>query len=77
MWYWAMRRAGAATMFDKVLFWLLFAIVVVMPVDLLCPPKLMRIFFDATINLWLIVAMWLRVCYTTFVRVPSACLSFE
>lgn len=77
MWYWAMRRAGAVTMFDKVLFWLLFAIVVVMPVDVLCPPVVMRIFFDATINLWLIVAMWLRVCYTTFVRVPTACLGFK
>ena len=77
MWYWAMRRVGAVTMFDKVLFWLLFAVVVVMPVDVLCPPKLMHIFFDATVNLWLLVAMWIRVCYTTFVRIPERCLQFK
>ena len=77
MWYWAMHRAGATTMFDKVLFWLLFVIVVVMPVDVLCPPKIMHFFFDATVNLWLIVAMWLRICYTTFVKIPQPCLKAE
>ena len=77
MWYWAMHRARAVTTFDKVLFWLLFVIVVVMPVDVLCPPKLMRIFFDATINLWLLVAMWTRICYTTFVRIPRQCVELK
>ena len=77
MWYWTMHRAGAVTLFDKILFWALFVIVVVMPVDVLCPPKIMHIFFDATVNLWLIVAMWLRICYTTFVKIPQPCLKAE
>ena len=77
MWYWAMRRVGAVTLFDKVLFWLLFVVVAVMPVDVLCPPKVMRLFYDATINLWLITAMWTRICYTTFARIPKPCLNFK
>lgn len=77
MWYWAMRRVGAVTLFDKVLFWILFVVVAVMPVDVLCPPKIMRLFYDATLNLWLIVAMWTRICYTTFARIPKPCLDFK
>lgn len=72
MWYWTMRRSGALNLADKILYWALFFIAVVMPVDVLCPPRVMQFFYGWQINLWLLVAMWLRMCYTTFVCVPPA-----
>lgn len=71
MWYWTMQQAGALMLGDKVLYWALFAVVVVMPVDVLCPKAVMRLFYDWQVNLWLLAAMWLRICYTTFVRIPA------
>lgn len=71
MWYWTMRRGGVATLFDRVLFWAVFAVVVVMPVDVLCPPAVMHLFFDAQVNLWLLLILWLRLVWTTFVRIPQ------
>lgn len=72
MWYWTMRRAGALTLFDKVLFWALLIVVVAMPVDVICPAKVMRLFYDVQLNLWLLLVMWLRMCYTTFICPPKA-----
>jgi len=68
MWYWTMNRTKSLNRMDKILFWAIFAVVVVMPVDLLCPPQVMRIFYDVQLNLWLLLAMWLRVSYTAFLR---------
>lgn len=71
MWYWTMRRAGALVVADKVLFWAIFVVVVVMPVDVLCPPAVMKVFYSVKLNLWLLLAMWLRMVWSTFVRIPG------
>ncbi|WP_295959635.1 glycosyltransferase family 87 protein [uncultured Alistipes sp.] len=71
LWYWTMHRAGALTRADRLLYWAVFIVVVVMPVDILCPPAVMRIFYGIQLNLWLLVAMWLRICYTAFIRTPE------
>lgn len=70
MWYWTMRRACALRLFDRILFWAVFAVVVVMPVDVLCPPAVMNFFYGWQLNLWLLVILWLRLVWTTFVRIP-------
>ena len=66
LWYWTMYRTKSLNILDKALYWSIFAVVVVMPVDLLCPPPVMQIFYDLQINLWLLTAMWLRICQTVF-----------
>jgi hypothetical protein len=71
MWYWMMYRAGALTGVDRILYWAIFAVVVVMPVDILCPPYVMRIFYGIQLNLWLLVAMCLRICHTAFLKMPQ------
>lgn len=72
MWYWTMRRGGALTLADKIVYWAVFLFVVVMPVDVLCPPRVMEFFYQWQVNLWLLVALWLRMCYATFIRIPPA-----
>ena len=72
VWYHAMMRAGMLRALDRFMFWAVLAVVVVMPVDVLCPPAVMRVFYDAQINMWLLLVLWLRICYTAFVRMPSA-----
>ena len=71
LWYWSMKRAGALLLFDKVLFWAVFAVVVVMPVDVLCPPAVMRAFYGVQLNLWLLIVLWARMVYTAFIRIPE------
>ena len=66
-----MKRAGALLLFDKVLFWAVFAVVVVMPVDVLCPPAVMRAFYGVQLNLWLLIVLWARMVYTAFIRIPE------
>ena len=66
MWYWTMARENLLNRMDKILYWLIFVIVVVMPVDIFCPPALMNIFYDLQVNLWLIIAMWLKICYNAY-----------
>ncbi len=55
MWYWTMRRAGALVMAD----------------DVLCPPAVMKVFYSVKLNLWLLLAMWSRMVWSTFVRIPG------
>ena len=69
-WYWSMKRAGALTRFDRVIFWATLAVVVVMPVDVLCPPRVMQLFYGWQVNLWLLLILWLRMAWTAFVRTP-------
>lgn len=71
LWYWTMRRAGALTAFDRTMFWAVFAVLVVMPVDVLCPPSVMEFFFGWQLNLWLFLVLWLRIVWTTLVRMPQ------
>ena len=42
-----------------------------MPVDVLCPPKVMQLFYGGQLNLWLLLALWLRMCWTAFIRIPE------
>ena len=69
-WYWSMKRGDALNLVDRIVYWATFIIVVVMPVDVLCPPGIMQIFYDWQINLWLLVYLWLRICWTAFIRSP-------
>ena len=71
LWYWTMRRGGVLTPADKIIYWAVLIVVVAMPVDVLCPPKVMRFFYGWQLNLWLLVALWLRMCWTAFVRIPE------
>ena len=71
MWYWTIRRGGEIRLADKIAYWATFVIVVVMPVDVLCPPKVMQLFYGWQLNLWLLLALWLRMCWTAFIRIPE------
>lgn len=71
LWYWTMKRGGELQTFDRIMFWAVFVVVVVMPVDVLCPPVVMNFFYSLQINLWLLVILWLRLVWTTFVRIPG------
>ena len=59
--------------FDKILFWALFVLWCVMPIDLFCPSKICNYVHS---TLWLGVLTytlaWLRIIYTTCKPVPSA-----
>ena len=50
---------------------MILVIVVVMPVDILCPPKVMQLFNGWQLNLWLLLFLWLRMCWTAFIRIPE------
>jgi hypothetical protein len=50
---------------DRILFWLNFIILVIMPIDLLCPPAIMKCVFGLHINLWLFLFTWLIMVYRT------------
>lgn len=64
LWYWTI----VPKRIDVVLFWANFVVLTVMPVDLLCPPTVMRFVFNTlTLNLWLFSFTWLRMCYRTMV----------
>ena len=52
-------------------YWATLVIVVVMPVDILCPPKVMQLFYGWQLNLWLLLFLWLRMCWTAFIRIPE------
>lgn len=71
MWYWTMRRGGAIRLADRIAYWATLVIVVVMPVDILCPPKVMQLFYGWQLNLWLLLFLWLRMCWTAFIRIPE------
>ena len=64
-------RGGEIRLADKIAYWATFVIVVVMPVDVLCPPKVMQLFYGWQLNLWLLLALWLRMCWTAFIRIPE------
>lgn len=56
---------------DRIAYWATFVIVVVMPVDVHMPPKVMQLFYEWQLNLWLLLALWLRMCWTAFIRIPE------
>ena len=73
-WYWTMNRAQALTIADKILYWLILIIVIAMPIDILCPPFIMKFCYGLQLNIWILVIMWLRICYTAFIHSPKSLL---
>lgn len=71
-WYWSMKRGGALNLVDRIVYWATFVVVVVMPVDVLCPPRVMQLFYGWQINLWLLLYLWLRMVWTAFIRTPES-----
>lgn len=71
-WYWSMKRGGALNPVDRIVYWATLIVVVIMPVDVLCPPRVMQLFYGWQFNLWLLLYLWLRICWTTFIRTPES-----
>lgn len=71
-WYWSMKRGGALNLVDRIVYWATFVVVVVMPVDVLCPPRVMQLFYGWQLNLWLLLYLWLRMIWTAFIRTPES-----
>lgn len=66
LWYWSRSERS---LIDKIFFYALFIVVIIVPVDLLCPPTIMRFLFNRlSLHLWLMLINWLRMCYLTFFR---------
>ena len=66
MWYWAQANRG---WLDKTLFWANFVLLVVVPVDLICPPPIMRFLCDTVqLNIYCFALTWFRMIYVTFLR---------
>ena len=72
LWFWEMKRAGALNRLDRMLYWVVFVVVVVMPVDVLCPPSVMQFFYGWQLNLWLLLYLWLRIGWTVFIETPRS-----
>ncbi|MEG2240704.1 MAG: glycosyltransferase family 87 protein, partial [Alistipes sp.] len=65
LWYWnhAPRRI------DKVLFWANFVLLVLIPIDVVCPIPVMRfVCYTLWLNIWVFLFTWLRMGYITFIR---------
>ena len=66
MWYWAQANRG---WLDKTLFWANFLLLVVVPVDLICPPPVMRFLCDTVqLNIYCFAFTWFRMIYVTFLK---------
>jgi len=62
IWYWTIEPKKV----DKILFWLNFIILIVMPIDVLCPPKIMLYVHETlNLNLWLFLFTLSRMIYIT------------
>lgn len=71
-WYWSMKCGGALNLLDRIVYWATFVVVVVMPVDVICPMPVMEFFYGWQLNLWLLLYLWLRICWTAFIRTPES-----
>ena len=70
LWYWVQARK---TRLDRTLFWTNFVLLVVVPVDLICPTPVMRFLCDTLqLNIYCFAFTWLRMIYLTFLR-PMIC----
>lgn len=70
LWYWVQARK---TRLDRTLFWANFVLLVVVPVDLICPTPVMRFLCDTLqLNIYCFTFTWLRMIYLTFLR-PMVC----
>lgn len=64
IWYWSLESHN---IFDKILFYSLLLVVIIVPIDILCPPFIMHILFvQLSLHLWLVTINLLRMCYVTF-----------
>ncbi len=69
LWYWSQDTVEKI---DKFLFYALLLVVIVVPVDILCPPFIMQFLFEKlSMHLWLITINLLRMCYVTFAGKPA------
>jgi hypothetical protein len=67
LWYWS--RWNENSQFDKILFYSLLLVVIIVPIDILCPPFIMEFLFsELSLHLWLVLISLLRMCYVTFVQ---------
>lgn len=66
LWYWS-RPVRTRT--DKILFWTNFALLGLVPIDIVCPVPVMR-FITRTLwlHVWVFCFTWLRMCFLTFLR---------
>lgn len=56
MWYWSLNRRSV---YDRILYWSNLVVLVLIPVDLLCPPVVMHFIFDTLdLNQWLFLLTW-------------------
>jgi hypothetical protein len=66
LWYWS--RSGHSVV-DKIFFYALFVVVIVVPIDLICPPFIMRFLFGKlSLHLWFMLISWVRMCCLTLVK---------
>lgn len=66
LWYWSRSEHGVV---DKIFYYALLIVVIVVPVDIICPPFIMRfLFWKLSLHLWLTLINWLRMCYITFIK---------
>lgn len=66
MWYWVQARKG---WLDRTLFWANLVLLVLVPVDLICPSPVMRFLCDTVqLNIYCFTFTWLRMIYVTFLR---------
>jgi hypothetical protein len=64
LWYWGRNKRS---LLDKIFFYALFLVVIIVPIDLICPPFIMRFLFrELSLHLWLMLINWIRMCYLTF-----------
>jgi hypothetical protein len=57
---------------DKVLFYSLLVVVVIVPIDIICPPFIMRFLFrNLSLHLWLVTINLLRMWYLTFIKADT------
>ncbi|MDR0414961.1 MAG: DUF2029 domain-containing protein [Prevotellaceae bacterium] len=72
LWYWSMpylNSSSTTKLLDKILFYAAFFIMVIVPIDILCPPFIMRfLFYKLSLNLWLFTFIWFRMCFVTFIK---------
>ena len=66
LWYWSRNERGIV---DKIFFYALFIFVMVVHIDLLCPPFIMQFLsYELSLYLWLMLINLLRMCYLTFIK---------
>ncbi|MDD3108141.1 MAG: glycosyltransferase family 87 protein [Alistipes sp.] len=75
MWYWSLQ---SPTLLDRILYWGNLVLLVLVPVDLVCPPPVMRFLCDGVqLNIYCFAITWFRMIYLTFFRPIASSDSFR